>query len=81
MQGDPLGRHVLAEGVSYGTKLIVTYVTKHFPENALASWGNERQGPSTLPMNQIDLAPAIVARMLITIPTMLPYSVMNNESI
>lgn len=45
MQNEPKDRHVLAAAVSSGTKLIVTYNGKHFPDEALLSWGIERQGP------------------------------------
>lgn len=64
MQNHPKDRHVLAAAVSSGTKLIVTYNAKDFPENALRPWGIERQGPSSFLINLYDLAPGIVAQKL-----------------
>lgn len=64
MTNDPKDRHVLAAAVSSGTKLIVTYNGKDFPDTALEPWGIERQGPSTFLINLYDLAPGIVARKL-----------------
>jgi len=64
MQNDVKDRHVLAAAVSSGTKLIVTYNVKHFPESALAPWGIERHGPSTFLIHLYDLAPRIVAQKL-----------------
>lgn len=57
-------RHVLAAAVSSGTKLIVTYNTKHFPESSLMPWGIERQGPSTFLIHLYDLDPGVVAQKL-----------------
>lgn len=64
MQNNPKDRHVLAAAVGSGTKLIVTYNAKHFPQASLTPWGIERQGPSTFLMSLYDLDPGIVARKL-----------------
>lgn len=64
MTNNPKDRHVLAAAVSSGTRLIVTYNSKDFPDAALEPWGIKRQGPSTFLINLYDLAPGIVARKL-----------------
>ncbi len=64
MTNSPKDRHVLAAAVSSGTKLIVTYNAKDFPDAVLSPWGIERQGPSTFLINLYDLSPGIVARKL-----------------
>ncbi len=60
----PKDRHVLAAAVSSGTKLIVTYNAKDFPDASLQTFGIERQGPSTFLINLYDLDPGIVVRKL-----------------
>lgn len=64
MTNDERDRHVIAAAVSSGTKLIVTYNAKHFPESSLERWGIERQGPSTFLLHLYDLEPGIVAQKL-----------------
>ena len=64
MTNSPEDRHVLAAAVSSGTKLIVTYNAKDFPDAVLSPWGIERQGPSTFLINLYDLSSGIVARKL-----------------
>lgn len=65
MTNDPKDQHVLAAAVKSNTQLIVTYNAKDFPEDALAPWGIERQGPSTFLINLYDLEPGIVAQKLV----------------
>ena len=64
MTNHPKDRHVLAAAVSSGSKLIVTYNAKDFPNASLEPWGIEREGPSTFLINLYDLAPGIAARKL-----------------
>jgi hypothetical protein len=64
MTNDERDRHVIAAAVSSGTKLIVTYNVKDFPESSLKPWGIERQGPSTFLLHLYDLEPGIVAQKL-----------------
>jgi predicted nucleic acid-binding protein len=64
MQNDPKDRHVLAAAVKSGARLIVTYNSKHFPQEALRLYDIERQGPSTFLIGLYDLEPGIVSRKL-----------------
>jgi predicted nucleic acid-binding protein len=61
MKNDPKDRHVLAAAVMSGTKLIVTFNTKHFPQESLEPYGIERYGPSTFLIGLYDLEPGIVS--------------------
>jgi hypothetical protein len=57
-------RHVLAASVKSGAKLIVTYNRRDFPEEALAPYDIELQGPSTFLTGLYALEPDVVSRKL-----------------
>lgn len=64
MKNNPKDSHVLAAAVKSGSKLIVTYNGKHFPQEALKPYDIEQQGPSTFLIGLYDLEPGIVSRKL-----------------
>jgi hypothetical protein len=64
MKNDPKDRHILAAAVASGTKLIVTYNSKHFPKDCLEPYEIECQGPSTFLISLYDLDPGIVVQKL-----------------
>jgi predicted nucleic acid-binding protein len=64
MKNDQKDRHILAAAVASGTKLIVTYNSKHFPKNCLDPYEIECQGPSTFLISLYDLDPGIVVQKL-----------------
>ncbi len=64
MSNDAKDRHILAAAVCSGTKLIVTYNARHFPQRALEPLGIEVQGPSTFLINLYVREPGIVVRKL-----------------
>ncbi len=64
MNNDEKDRHLLAACVASGTKLIVTYNQKDFPESSLAPYEIKCCGPSTFLMDLYDLEPGIVAQKL-----------------
>lgn len=64
MTNEPKDRHVLAACVVSGTKLIVTYNARDFPDDSIAPFGINCCGPSAFLAGLYDLEPGIVAQKL-----------------
>ena len=64
MANDEKDKHVLAASVISGTKLIVTYNSRHFSRESRDPYEIECQGPSTFLIGLYDLDPGIVVQKL-----------------
>lgn len=64
MTNDPKDRHVLAAAVRAGAQAIVTFNTRDFPDGAVRPYGIEVLTPDAFLLNQLDLAPGAVMRVL-----------------
>lgn len=64
MENDAKDRHILAACVTSGTKLIITYNRRDFPDRSLDPFGVKCSGPSTFLTDLYDLDPGIVAQKL-----------------
>jgi predicted nucleic acid-binding protein len=62
---DPDDRHVLAAAIVAGAQVIVTFNLKDFPRDLLAPFNVEARHPDEFVVNQIDLAPAAVIKVVI----------------
>jgi predicted nucleic acid-binding protein len=61
---DPDDRHVLAAAIRAGAQTIVTFNLRDFPDEKLASYDIEAKHPDEFVLNTIDLAPAIVTKVV-----------------
>jgi len=64
MKNDAKDRHITAAAVASGTRLIITYNSKHFPKESLEPYDITCQGPSTFLISLYDLEPGIVVQKL-----------------
>jgi hypothetical protein len=62
---DPDDHHVLAAAIRCGAQVIVTFNLKDFPREKLAAFEVEAQHPDEFVLDLIDLAPAIVTKVVI----------------
>lgn len=65
MTNDPKDRHVLAAALKSSAETIITFNTKHFPEDAVRPWGIQAQTPDEFLIRQYDLAPELMVQKLV----------------
>jgi PIN domain-containing protein len=61
---DPDDRHVLASAIRVGAQAIITFNLTDFPEEKLAPYDIEAKHPDDFVLDTIDLAPAVVAKVV-----------------
>ena len=61
---DPDDRHVLAAAIRSGAQAIITFNLSDFPEEKLAPYSIEAKHPDDFVIDTIDLAPALVPRVV-----------------
>lgn len=64
MKNDPDDRHVAAAAVLAHAQVIVTFNTRHFPDQALEPYGIEAQHPDEFLCHLLDLAPSLMRQVL-----------------
>jgi hypothetical protein len=62
---DPDDRHVLAAAIRVGAQAIVTFNLVDFPDERLAPYDIEAKHPDDFVLDTIDLAPTVVAKVVI----------------
>ena len=62
---DPNDRHVLAAAIHTGAQVIVTFNLKDFPKTALDPYNIEAKHPDDFVLNQIDLVPGTIVKVVI----------------